>query len=494
MSGAGIWMLAAVGALMLATGLPAWMVLIGVALVFSIGGIALGTVSLSLLTAIPARLIGLLESDLLQALPLYVLMGALLNHLPLAQTLYRVGGRALQRTGAGAPLAGLALSVLLAPMNGSVGASVATLSRVVQPRLDAEGVPAERGAALVCVASTLGVVVPPSLVLILLGDAMMRAHTEALNITHASMRIINTQDVFVGALAPAGVLLGLVTAMTWWLARRGARASVTRPAPSPGWRDWIVAVVTALLIVALLGAVTLGYLYAVEAAAFGGVALFVFGLASRTLTLAVLREVLRDTMAITGALFALLVAATVFTLALRTFGTDRWIAAVLSDLGWGEYPTLLLILLVLGLCALVLDAFEMIFVVVPVVMPPLLALVHNVTWVAVLTLLVLEASFLIPPFGYAVLMVRNIIRRPLPMKRLSRALLPYLVAQLCVLALVLAEPGLVWQRNPIELSPGGAAKSEEEGREMLERQLDEQLDQTRPEGEEAKPAGATPGQ
>jgi tripartite ATP-independent transporter DctM subunit len=494
MSGVGIWMVAAVGALLLATGLPAWIVLIGVALVFSIGGIALGALSLSLLTAIPARLIGLLESDLLQALPLYVLMGALLNHLPLAQTLYRVGGRALARTGAGAPLSALALSVLLAPMNGSVGASVATLARVVQPRLDAEGVPAERGAAMVCVASTLGVVVPPSLVLILLGDAMMRAHTEALNITHASMRIINTQDVFVGALAPAGVLLALITAITWWLARRGARATATRPAPSPGSRDRIVAVVTALLIVALLGAVTLGYLYAVEAAAVGGVALFVFGLASRTLTFAVLGEVLRDTMAITGALFALLVAATVFTLALRTFGTDRWIAAVLADLGWGEYPTLLLILLVLGLCALVLDAFEMIFVVVPVVMPPLLALVHNVTWVAVLTLLVLEASFLIPPFGYAVLMVRNSIRQPLSMKRLSRALLPYLVAQLCVLALVLAEPGLVWQRNPIELSPGGAAKSEEEGREMLERQLDEQLEQTHREDEGARPSGATPGQ
>jgi TRAP-type mannitol/chloroaromatic compound transport system permease large subunit len=280
--------------------------------------------------------------------------------------------------------------------------------------------------------------------------------------------------------------------MTWWLARRGASAAAPRPPASPEWGERLVAVVTASLIVALLGAVTLGYLYAVEAAAAGGVALFVFGLASRTLTLAVLREVLRDTMAITGALFALLVAATVFTLVLRAFGTDRWIAAVLSGLGWGEYPTLLLILLALALCALVLDAFEMIFVVVPVVMPPLLTLVHNVTWVAVLTLLVLQASFLVPPFGYAVLMVRNSIRRPLSMRGLSGALLPYLVAQLCVLALALAEPGLVWRRNPIELSPGGAAKSEEEGREMLERQLDQQLEQTRADGEGIKPSGATP--
>jgi tripartite ATP-independent transporter DctM subunit len=491
MSAAGIWMLAVVGSLLIATGLPAWVVLIGVALGFSVGGIAIGVVSLSLLTAIPGRLIGLLENDLLQALPLYVLMGALLNHLPLAQTLFRVGRRALDRTGAGGPLAGLGLGVLLAPMNGSVGASVATLSRVVQPRLDAEGVPRERGAALVCVASTLGVVVPPSLVLILLGDAMMRAHTEALNLTRESVRIVNTQDVFVGALAPAGLLLVLVAGITWWLDRRARRHAAFPPAFAPGWRERTVAVVTASFIIALLGAVTLGYLYPVEAAAAGGVALFVFGLATRALTFAVLREVLRDTMAITGALFALLLAATVFTLTLRAFGTDRWIAAALSDLHWGAFPTLALILAILALCALVLDAFEMIFVVVPVVMPPLLTVVQNVTWVAVLTLLVLQASFLVPPFGYAVLMVRNSIKRELSASHLTRALLPYLVAQLAVLAIVLAEPGFVWQRNPIELMPGGAQKSEEEGRRMLERQLEEQMRETSPGDEEAQSPDAT---
>ena len=388
MSGAGIWMVAAVGALLLATGLPAWMVLIGVALVFSIGGIALGAVSLSLLTAIPARLIGLLESDLLQALPLYVLMGALLNHLPLARTLYRVGGHALARTGAGTPLAGLALSVLLAPMNGSVGASVATLARVVQPRLDAEGVPAERGAALVCVASTLGVVVPPSLVLILLGDAMMRAHTEALNITHASMRIINTQDVFVGALAPAGVLLALIPAITWWLARRGARATATRPVPSPGWRDRIVAVVTALLIVALLGAVTLGYLYAVEARG---------RRRRRAIRLragkphAHARGAGRGAARHDGDHGRLVRAAgrgdRVHARAedVRDRSLDR--RACSPILAAGETGARCSSCLCSGLCALVLDAFEMIFVVVPVVMPPLLTLVHNATWVAVLTLL-----------------------------------------------------------------------------------------------------------
>jgi tripartite ATP-independent transporter DctM subunit len=484
MESMGLWMLVTLGVILIATGLPAWIVLIGVAMAFALGGVIAGVVEPSWLSAMPGRLLGLLENDLLQALPLYVFMGALLNRLPLARMLFRAGCAALKRTPAAAPLAGLTLGVLLAPMNGSVGASVATLSRTVQPQLDAGGMPSERSAALVCVASTLGVVIPPSLVLILLGDAMMRAHTEALNLTRESVRIINTQDVFVGALVPAGVLLVLFLAITWWNYRREPTGRGA-PATSSTRVEQVTAAFAALFIVGLLASVTLGYLYAVEAAAAGGVALFLYGLATRTLTRSILGDVLRDTMAITGALFALLVAATVFTLIVRAYGTDRWIAALLAGIG-GEYRVLVLVLAVLAACALVLDAFEMIFVVIPVVMPPLLTQVHNTTWVAVLALLILQASFLAPPFGYAVLMVRNRMKRPLRMKKLSAALLPYLFAQVCVLTLVFAFPSLVWQRNPTALTPAGpgSAKSEEEGREMMERQLQQQESEQR---EEAPP-------
>ena len=457
MSGSeGLWMLVTVAALLVATGLPAWIVLIGVALGFAAGGVAADVLSVSLLTAMPARILGLLENDLLQALPLYVLMGALLSQLPLARTLFRAGSRALAPLGANASLAGLGLGVLLAPMNGSVGASAAMLSHAVQPRLDQSGMAPAKSAALVCVASTMGVVIPPSLVLILLGDAMMRAHTEAVNITGASIRIINTQDVFSGALVPAGILLALFAAITWWNGRR--QAPVPTSAVKP--RDWWVAGITALFIASLLAGVTLGYLYAVEAAAAGGVALFVYGLATRSLSFDVLRAVLRDTMAVTGALFALLVAATMFTLIVRGFGTDRWVAAMLQQLPGGDIAAVFAVLPILALCALVLDAFELIFVVVPVVMPPLLTVVPAATWIAVLTLLILQASFLLPPFGYAVLVVRSRSPRPVPMHALTRALLPYLVAQLTVLALILAAPGLVWQRNPTALSPPAAIEPE----------------------------------
>ena len=471
---AGIGMLVAVALLLIGTGLPAWMVLLGVALAFAAGGVAVGVFGLPLLTAMPARLLGLLEQDILQALPLYVLMGALLNQLPLARALFRTGRHALSGTGAGPALSGLGLGVLLAPMNGSVGASVAMLARTVSPPLRAAGVAQMRAAALVCVASTMGVLVPPSLVLILLGDAMMRAHTEATNLTHEAVRIINTQDVFIGALVPAFMLLALCAGVAWW-ANRG-RAAPARESP-PDLREWLTAVVTTLFVAGLLVGVTLGYLYAVEAAAFGAVALFVYGLASRALTTTVLAAVLRDTMAVTGALVALLVAATMFTLVVRAFGTDRWAAAALAHAGLGEWGSLMVVLGIVAACALVLDAFEMIFVVIPIALPPLLTVVHDATWVAVLTLLILQTSFLAPPFGYAVLMVRHSLRREGALPGLARALMPYVAAQLLVLALVLAWPALVWQRNAAALSSDNATStpaggvSEDESRRMLERQL-----------------------
>jgi tripartite ATP-independent transporter DctM subunit len=436
----GLGMFPLLALIVVGTGLPAWLALIATALVFALGGIALGAFTLPVLTALPYRVIGLLEHDLLQALPLYVLMGVLLNHLPLSETLFKVGRRALSFTGAAPQLTGLGLGVLLAPMNGSVGASVAMLGRTVMPRLAAGGVTAERSSALVAVASTFGVVVPPSLVLILLGDTMMRAHTEAVNVTHAATRIINTQDIFRGALLPAAMLLLLHLTITLWQGRRDLTTQEVPRADSPGWREWLTAVLTFAFIACLLGAVVMGQLYAVEAAATGGVTLFLFGVLSGNLTRDLLRVVLHETMAISGALFALLIGATTFTLVLRALETDRWITASLSGLAGGELLVLSVVLGGLAACSFVLDAFEIIFVVLPVVMPPLLMRVPDATWVAVLTLLILQTSVLMPPFGYAILMVRIQQARFLSNRALVATLIPYLIAQFVVLAVVLAFP------------------------------------------------------
>ena len=475
---AGILMLLVVAGAMMLTGLPTWLVLIGTALVFAISGVVADVIPAQLFGGVAPRLVGLFENDLLQALPLYVLMGALLNRLPLADTLFRAAMRIMPRGGAAAPLAAVLLAGVFAPMNGSVGASVVMLGRSVAPRLEGRVSPASLG-ALVAASSTLGIVVPPSLVLILLGDALLRAHTEAINVTGHAVQVVNTQDVFRGALVPACAVLLLTLAVTWVLTRVSRDASAPHARPALSRAEAATAVVAVAAIVALLGAVTLGYVYAVEAAAAGGVALFVYGVVTRSITRPVLRAVLRDTIEVTGALFALLVAATMFTLVVRAFGTDRVVAHWLDAMGGGTYATLASGLVAIALCAFVLDAFEMIFVVIPVLVPPMLVHIADPVWIAVLVLLILQASFLAPPFGYATLMVRNVLELRVSVAALGRALLPYVLVQLLVIAVVLASPGVLWRPDAAAAGSAAPRMSDEDARQLMERQLAPPTDEPR---------------
>ena len=437
--GLGLLMLVGLGVVF--TGIPAAVVLLATACFGAAMGALSGGVPIQLLGALPERLINLLENDLLQAIPLYVLMGALINRLPLADALYRCGLAIIP--GPAAPVvSGFVLGALIGPMNGSVGASVLALSRVAEPRLAASGVPLPRRAAIITVASTLGVVVPPSLVLILLGDAMLNAHTIAVTATGREDRVINTQDVFHGALAPAGLYLASCLLLGWWFNRRAKPGEAETAPPRPTVRQAILATVTVLAILILLGGVAAGYFYAVEAAAMGGFILLLAGLISGRLPLPVLNEVLCEALALTGALFFLLVAATTLTLVLRILGTDQRVAGWIAAIPGGTLSATVIVLAGIGLSALVLDAFEIIFVVVPIVIPPLLIRVADARWVAVLVLLALQASFINPLIGYAVMMTRTVLKQTIPFPALLRSLLPYLFAQAALLLAVLLIPQL----------------------------------------------------
>lgn len=435
----GLAMLAGVALGAVLTGLPVWGVLIGMAVAGGGLATAFDAVSPAIFLALPSRLIGLLEADLLQALPLFVFMGALLNRLPLAQLLFRAA-LGLFGGSRGAQPAALALGAVLGPMNGSVSANAIALTRAIEPALAKQGVAPADSAALIAVSSTLGVLVPPSLVLILLGDAMLTAHTIALNASGRSARIVNTQDVFRGALLPAGLFLVGCLAIALIRGRRQA-APAAGGAP-PSWREIALAAVTIGFIVALLAGVAIGYFYAVEAAAMGAVGLLCAGLASRQLDGPRLRMVLDDTIAMTGALMALLIAATSFTLVFRVLGSDKLVATWMEAVPGGEIGILAAGLGVIFAAAFVLDAFEIIFVLAPIVLPPVLMRVEDATWVAVLTLLVLQASFLLPPLGYAVTMTQATSSRRAPLRAVVRSLAPFIVAQMLVVAAVLAWPAL----------------------------------------------------
>ncbi|HEX3438903.1 MAG TPA: TRAP transporter large permease subunit [Pseudolabrys sp.] len=436
----GFALLLLVGFGIIATGLPAAVVLIVAASLGALIGTISGTIPVALLSALPQRLVGLFENDLLQALPLYVTMGLLLDRLPVADALYRAGNAVLPRTSSAPLVSGMLLGALLGPMNGSVGASVLGLSRVIAPRLSAEGVPAATRDAVIAVASTLGVLVPPSLVLILLSDAMLSAHTFAVTETGRSDRVINTQDVFHAALVPAGIFLALCLGLAWFAGRRAERAPERVPLTRS---QGLLAALSLLALVALLGGVATGYFYAVEAAAVGAFTLLVVGLVTGRLSGKAMQSLLHDALAITGALFTLLLAATTFTLVLRLLGTDRLVSHLVAAIPGGDIPAAAAVLAIIGLCAFVLDAFEIIFVIVPIVIPPLLIRVADARWVSVLVLLTLQSSFLLPPFGYALMMVRGAAKAPAPFRPFVRALLPFIAAQWLLLLAVLLVPSLV---------------------------------------------------
>jgi len=474
----GIALLVLVGAGIIATGSPAAVVLMTMATLGACAGVATGVIDAATLWALPSRLINLLESDVLQALPLYVTMGLLLDRLPVADALYRAAQAVLPRKPSAPLVSGMLLGALLGPMNGSVGASVLALSRVVAPRLAAEGIAAPQRHAIVAVASTLGVLVPPSLVLILLSDAMLSAHTIAVTATGRPDRVVNTQDIFHAALVPGAIFLVLCLALSALAGRSATR--LPERAPLPAAQGWI-AVAALFFLLILLGGVALGYFYAVEAAAMGAFALLAAGLLSGRLRKAVLNELLRDAIALTGALFSLLLAATTFTMVLRLLGTADLAGQMVSSIPGGDVAAVAVVLGLIAMSAFVLDAFEIIFVIVPIVIPPLLIRVADARWVAVAVLLTLQSSFLLPPFGYALMMVRGVLKEPVAFRAFLRALAPFLVAQWLLLLSVLLFPQLTHLgKSPEEgsqLSP--ATLSDEE----FNRRLNEMIRPLEPDAD-----------
>jgi tripartite ATP-independent transporter DctM subunit len=469
MEWSGFALLILVGVGIIATGLPAAFILITAATLGAMIGVASGTIPFSLLWALPGRLVNLFDNDLLQALPLYVTMGLLLGRLPVAEALFRSGIAVLPKRASAPLMSGMMLGALLGPMNGSVGASVLGLSRVVAPRLTAEAVPPATRDAVIAVASTLGVLVPPSLVLILLSDAMLSAHTFAVTATGRSDRIVNTADIFHAALVPAGIFLLLCLALAWRAGRGQPIAAAAREKLKPA--QAVLAVIALVGLLALLGGVALGYFFAVEAAAVGAFTLLCAGLLTGRLPGAVLRELLGDAIAITGALFTLLIAATTFTLVLRLLGTDRLVNNLVAAIPGNDILAVAAVLAVIGLCAFVLDAFEIIFVIVPIVLPPLLIRVADVRWVSVLVLLTLQSSYLLPPFGYALMMVRGVAKNPAPFRPFVRAVIPFLLAQWLLLLIVLLVPKLVHIGENADSISRAAPVSDEEINKRLQQMM-----------------------
>jgi len=434
----GLCMLIAVCILTISTRWAVWEVLITVSTVFSIVGLLSGYFNLAILGLLASRLSGLLENDLLQAVPLYIFFGIQLQSSGIANDIFSLLKRICIRLGLPQQVSILFFSALISPMNGSVAASAGLLKkflfddelRQVNPKT----------ISLISASATVGLVVPPSLVLILMGDAMMRAHTEAFNSglwNPSSQHVMNTADMFHVALIPGLVIFSLwilVTSSIFWVQQPPKNQLQETLTKSVLIRAWIAI----LFIVTILLGVFKGMIYAVEGAATGCLVMMIYTLWKIRFDFVKWKLILKDTYSFSGSLLSLLIAATTFSLIFRLFETDRWISQWIFQ-SPSDFTHLTIIFIGIAACAWLMDAFELIFVIVPIVSPGLIILLGSAEQTAELLLLVIQLSYLIPPLGYAVVIASQSTEH-IEMKKLIYGLMPYVIILFLVFNLVLLHP------------------------------------------------------
>jgi len=449
-----ILVLLAFGALF--CGVPVGVALGGTAVVLAAGASQFGAFDPVLLSAIPARLFGIATGSLLTAVPLFVLMGLVLEKTGLVEDMIKAMTGLTRGGRVGLPVAVVCVGILLAASTGIVGASVVMLGLLtLKPMID-EGVPQSRAAGIVAATGTLGQIVPPSIVLIVLGDQLSNAYrTMQLDAGIFAPDSISVSDLFAAGLVP-GLLLGASFIVYLWVAGRGDRSEET-PSPASvhaanGQPTLILALAAPIvLMVCVLGSILTGFATPTEAASVGLVAALVLAFlrqGRRLFKSETVPNILVEAAHLTAMIFFIVFAASIFALVFRGFGGDERLTALFSILPGGTYGALLFVMVVIFLLGFFLEFLEICTLVVPLVAPVLLALPMadgspmNPVWLGILIALNLQTSFLTPPFGVSLFYLRSVAPPSLTDSAVYRGVAPFIALQLAVLGLVFFWPAL----------------------------------------------------
>ena len=426
-------------------GFPVALTLGGTALGFAALGVLLGHFDAAYLTALTGRIFGTMSNETLVAVPLFILMGVVLERAKIAEDLLaNLAGMFGARPG-GLGLAVILVGALLAASTGIVGATVVTMGVLALPTMLRAGYQPQLAAGTICATGTLGQIIPPSIALVLLGDTMSSAYQQA----QLKMNIVNTQtvsvgDLFVGAVVPGIVLVFLY--LGYVLIRATLQPNSAPPAEvkKTDIRSVVTAVLPPLGLIGLvLGSILVGAATPTEAAGVGAVGALLLALSRGALTLRVLHDISQSTLFTTSMVFLILIGAALFSLVFRGFGGDTMIESFFEALGGGPHTALLIVMLVMFLLGFILDFIEITFVVVPVVGPILLAMGFDPVWLGIMIAVNLQTSFLTPPFGFALFYLRGVAPDTVSTGAIYSGVLPFVLIQLLLLALMWWWPNLV---------------------------------------------------
>jgi tripartite ATP-independent transporter DctM subunit len=430
----------------LLAGFPVAFTLGGVALLFAALGWLAGAFDPVFLEALPNRIFGALGNETLLAVPLFVFMGLMLERSGVAEDLLETMARLFGRVRGGLAVSVMLVGALLAASTGIVGATVVAMGMISLPVMLRHGYDPRLATGTICAAGTLGQIIPPSLVLVLLGDQLGNAYQQAqLKAGNFAPDTVSVGDLFAGALLPGLALVGLYLVYLLWTAWRHPERAPPMPPralPMPRRQALLALFAPVLLVVLVLGSILGGYATPTEAAAVGAVGSIVIAVLAGRFDRARLRQVLDGTVGTTAMVYFILIGAAMFTLVFRGFGGDDLVHDLLAELPGGLWGALLLVMLAMFLLGFVLDFIEIVFVVVPIVAPALLALGADPVWLGVLMAINLQTSFLTPPFGFSLFYLRGVAPPTVRTGAIYRGVVPFIVLQLLMLAVLMAWPAL----------------------------------------------------
>ena len=433
----------------LLAGYPVAFTLAGTAILFAVIGLLTGNFEVGYLSALPSRLFGIMTNETLIAVPLFIFMGITLERAKIAEDLLETLSSLFGSYRGGLGLAVILVGMLLAASTGIVGATVVTMGLLSLPTMLKRGYDPALSTGVISASGTLGQIIPPSIVLVLLGDVLSSAYQQSqLEQGIFSTKTVSVGDLFAGAVIPGVLLVGCYMLYLIVL-------SFTKPETMPPGEKstaqgfmlvkkvFLVLLPPLFLIVAVLGSIIAGVATITEAAGVGAVGALCLALLKKELSWAKTKEVMQGTAKLTSMVFLILIGASVFSLVFRGYEGDELVQSFLLSIPGGVAGVLIVVMLAMFLLGFVLDFIEITFVVVPIVAPAILALGVDPIWLGIMIAVNLQTSFLTPPFGFALFYLRGVAPPEVATKSIYKGVLPFVCIQLLMLLLLALFPELV---------------------------------------------------
>ena len=422
-------------------GFPVAFTLAGISVLYALIGVIIGFFDANLFKNIPIRIYGIMNNQTLLAVPLFIYMGVTLEKSGIAASMLSEMGKAFAKVKSGLGISIILVGTLLAASTGIVGATVVTMGLMSLPILLKQGYSKEFSTGLVAATGTLGQIIPPSIALVLLGDVMSNAYQRAQNnLGIFSQKTVSVGDLFIGAIIP-GLLICVGYLIYTILVNRKKILKVETNNQNTNLIRTLFP--PFLLIFVVLGSIIAGVATPTEAAGIGALGSLIIATFSNKISISLFKDISFQSAKITTMIFAILIGASIFSLVFRGIGGDDLIDQIFGALPGGPYTALLIILFGIFIIGFILDFIEICYVIVPLIAPPLLMMGFDPVWLSILLAIVLQTSFLTPPFGFSLFYLRGVAGDNIQTKEIYKGVVPFIVIQLVALALVILFPWIL---------------------------------------------------